>query len=263
MNVIRPSSPRRALANAFALGLVCVLLLAGHARARDYDPQDEVDHGAFDELLTEYVQGNGVRYEAWSESGRDRQRLTDYLARLAASTPSKLTNDQQLAFWINAYNAVTLDLVLENYPIDSIKDTGSLLSSPWKKKRITIEGNELSLDAIENEIIRKQFSEPRIHFALNCAAVSCPPLRAGAYDGRKIDAQLEEQTAAFLGDRAHNFVDEKGRLHLSKILDWYKKDFERKGTLVDFVRPYVPELGDREKVDVEYEGYDWALNEAS
>ena len=237
-------------------------IAAATAAARDYDPADEVDHSPFDALLHTYVAPEGVRYEAWVESREDRQALTEYVATLAAAAPSKLTKDQRLAFWINAYNAVTVDHILASYPIDSIKDTGGLFSSPWKKKRITIEGRELSLDEIENEIIRKEFTEPRIHVALNCAAKSCPPLRAGAYDGRSIDAQLEEQTVAFLGDRSQNYLDEKGKLHLSKIFEWYRQDFETKGTLVDWVRPYFPELDGRTDVSVTFEGYDWALNDA-
>jgi hypothetical protein len=130
---------------------------------------------------------------------------------------------------------------------------------------VTVEGRELTLNDIENEIIRPEFAEPRIHFALNCAAVSCPPLRVGAYVGSRLDAQLEEQTRAFLGDPARNGLDERGRLRLSKILDWYEEDFEKDGDLVDWVRPYVPALAalpaDAD-VDVKFHDYDWALNEA-
>jgi len=129
-----------------------------------------------------------------------------------------------------------------------------------------VEGHELALDGIENDVIRKGWKEPRIHFALNCAAVSCPPLRAGAYGSPGLDEQLDEQTSAFLGSPAGAFLDDKGRLHLSKILDWYREDFEAGGTdLADWVRPYVPALAGIEpgtEVKVTFEDYDWALNDA-
>jgi hypothetical protein len=171
-----------------------------------------------------------------------------------------------LAYWIDVYNAVTLNLVLENYPLESIKDLGGVLSSPWKRKLIVVEERELSLDEIENSIIRPSFREPRIHFALNCAAKSCPPLRAEAYTGERLDEQLEEQTIAFLWNPAENGLDEKGRLALSRIFDWYRSDFEEAaGSVVEFVRPYLPALQGEdpaEAVPVRYREYDWSLNEA-
>lgn len=239
------------------------LALAIAAAARDYDPDLVVDHSPFDALLAKYVASDGVRYAAWKESEGDRRALEEYVATLAAAQPSGLPRYSRLAFWINAYNALTLDLVLDHYPVKSIKD----IRSPWKRKLITVEGREFSLDEIENDIIRKTWKEPRIHFALNCAARSCPPLRAEAYESLELDRQLEEQTAAFLADERFNFVDDGGRLHLSKILDWYREDFEAGGIdLVDWVRPHVPALADAEggkSSKVKFEGYDWALNEAS
>jgi hypothetical protein len=238
-----------------------LVLLAGSAAAKDYDPAAQVDHSAFDALLASYVQADGVRYAEWHASTPDRVRLDEYLAVLAAAEPSKLTRYQRLAFWLNAYNALTLDLVLDHYPVKSIKD----VDSPWKRKVVTVEGRELSLDEIENEIIRPGWKEPLVHFALNCAAVSCPPLRAEAYDGRRLHDQLEEQAKSFLADSTTNFVDAKGKLHLSKIFDWYRRDFEQeKVSLVDWLRPYLPALEGRAAKDVkiDFADYDWSLNEA-
>jgi hypothetical protein len=222
------------------------------------------DHGAFQALLETYASPAGVRYRAWSENETDRSALRAYLVEMSEVRPSEIGRDDALAFWINVYNAVTLDLVLEHYPLESIKDVGGFLSSPWKKKLITIEGEELSLNGIENDVIRQQFQEPRIHFALNCASKSCPPLRAEAYSGERLDGQLEEQTALFVGNLAENTVDEKGRLQLSKIFDWYGEDFEKAaGSVADYVRPYIPALSGRDlrEVSIRHGDYDWALNE--
>lgn len=249
--------------------LLALLAVALPAAAGDHDPGAGVDHSAFDTLLAKYVAEDGVRYRAWHDSAEDRQALKDYVDMLAASRPGSLPRYQALAFWLNAYNAVTLDLVLDHYPVKSIKDIKSLkaLGSPWRIQRITVEGRELSLNEIENDIIRKRWREPRVHFALNCASVSCPPLRAGAYSAPGLHEQLEEQTAAFLADGKTTYVDEKGRLHLSQIFQWYGGDFEQENsTVVDWVRPYVPALAKLPpdaKVKVEFGSYDWRLNEAS
>jgi len=248
-------------------GLVLLLAAATSVAAEPV----RTDHAAFDALLHEYVTHYGVRYAAWHESDADRAALGEYLEHLqsiaiSATEAEEDGRDEALAYWINLYNAATLDLVLDDYPVESIKDLGNLLRTPWKRKLVTIEGERLSLNDIENEIIRKRFPEPRIHFALNCAAIGCPPLRAGAFTAADLDAQLEQQTIAFLGDPERNWVDESGTLHLSKILDWYEDDFvQAAGSVSDFVRPYMPmlqELKPNADLRVEHVDYDWALNEA-
>jgi hypothetical protein len=226
-------------------------------------PKRGFDHSALDRLLEKYVTPDGVRYREWSADDGDRKALDEYVARLADGRPSGLPSPDALAFWIDAYNALTLQLILDHYPVKSIKDIGS----PWKKTLITVEGRDLSLNGIENDVIRKQWSEPRIHFALNCASVSCPPLRAEAYTGAMLDTQLEEQTRAFLADPAFNRLDAgDGTLHLSKVFQWYREDFEHEDReLADWVQPYFPELRGREGRDpkIDFGGYDWDLNEAA
>jgi hypothetical protein len=236
-------------------------MLVSPAAGRDYDRAAFVDHSPFSALLAKYVQKGGVRYAEWHASGDDRQALDDYLATLAAVEPSALTRYQRLAFWINAYNAFTLDLVLDQYPLESIRD----IDSPWKRKLVTVEGRSLSLDEIENEIIRPGWKEPLVHFGLHCAAVGCPPLRPEAYEGPRLHEQLEEQARAFLADGTANRVDESGRLHLSKIFEWYREDFEQnRGSLVKWLTPYLPALEGRTAKDVKisFADYDWSLNEA-
>ncbi len=247
---------------AAVLGVIALLPASAFAGASSSAPT----HADLDALLQRYVTEDGVRYAAWKENAGDIAALDAYLTRMSDVRVSALKSEAaRLAFWINLYNAVTLDLVLEGYPVKSIKDLGGLLSSPWEKDRITVEGEELTLNEIENEIIRKRFAEPRIHFALNCAAVSCPPLRIGAFTPEALDEQLEERTRTFLEDDRSNFVEDDGRLRLSKIFDWYREDFDAAaGSVPAYVQPYLPGFPDRAPDDVRWKAtdYDWALNEA-
>jgi len=262
--------------------LLPVLAIAGlarfatpHAAAADSAPVRVADvrsgavHEPFDALLKKYARPDGVDYNAWTMNEKDHRALDRYVRTLESVPISDLgedaaAHDAALAYWINLYNAATLRLVLEDYPVDSIKDLGGFLSSPWDRKLVTVEGTELTLNDIENRIIRAKFDEPRIHFALNCASRSCPPLRAGAFTGADLDTQLEEQARAFLSDRELNRV-EGDHLRLSKIFDWYGGDFEKAaGSVPAFVRPYLKAAGEDPGADakVKYFDYDWSLNDA-
>lgn len=227
-----------------------------------------VDHRVFDELLHRYVRPAGVRYRDWTEHPEDLRKLRQYLVGLQSGTPSQLGAEHALAYWINLYNAATLDLVLEKYPIKSIKDTGGPLSSPWEKSVTTVEGRQLSLTQIENDVIRQRFHDARIHFALNCASRGCPPIRAEAYVGERLAIQLEDQTKRFLGDATRNFVDATGTVWLSKIFAWYAADFvAARGSVLAFASPYLtlPQANTlaRAKSSLRYTEYDWSLNEAT
>lgn len=225
-------------------------------------------HQPFDALLHMYVKRTGVDYDAWDTNNADLAALRRYVESLETVPVSELENDPaarsaELAYWINLYNAATLHLVLEDYPVDSIKDLGGLLSSPWDRKVVTVEGTDLTLNDIENRIIRARFDEPRIHFALNCASRSCPPLRAEAYVPDRLDEQLEAQTKAFLSDPGHSRV-EGDHYRLSRIFDWYRDDFVKAaGSVPAFVRRYVPGAAAlAADAKVKHLDYDWALNEA-
>ena len=252
------------------LAAAFVLLPAAEAPASAL-AAERVDHSAYDTLLHKYVTPAGVRYAAWHADAEDRAALAGYLERMQALAVSRFEAStggraEALAYWLNLYNAATLDLVLDGYPVKSIKDLGGMLKSPWERDVVIVEGRELSLNAIENDILRKDFDEPRIHFALNCAAKSCPPLRAEAYVPERLDAQLADQTRRFLADGATNGLREDGALQLSKIFDWYAKDFEAAtGSVVAFVRPYLPALAAlpaNARPRVRYADYDWSLNES-
>ncbi len=208
----------------------------------------------------------------------DRSVLAAYVAGLSAvsrSTYEQFTRDQKLAFLINTYNANTLLLIVKNYPVKSIKDLGSFLSSPWKKKIVSLFGENVSLDDIEHGMLRKDplFQEPRIHFAVNCASVGCPALMSEAFTAAKLEGMLERSVKNFLGDRKRNRV-EGTTITLSKIFDWYAEDFKKgwKGysSLQDFLAKYAEALADSpeqvalvrgKKAALAYSEYNWSLND--
>ena len=167
------------------------------------------------------------------------------------------SRDQKLSFWINVYNAYTIQLIVKNYPLDSIKDLGSLFSSPWSKDFIPLFGKKMSLDNIEHDTIRKNFKEPRIHFAVNCASMSCPSLFRSAFTPKKLDKQLAKVENNFLNNKEKNKL--KGNvLYLSKIFDWYGEDFEVYGG----PQKYFEDRFEIKVSDVKYLEYDWSLNKA-
>ncbi len=250
--------------------LLVSLLLIGTAIGAIAAPDDAL----FTELLKDRVDDRGlVDYAAL----KGDERLSCYLATVAATDPAKLPNaDVQLAFWINAYNAYTLKLIADKYPVKSINDLatggkyiGYLIGkTPWDIKFAEIGGGRVTLNYIEHEVIRKQFKEPRIHFALVCAAMSCPPLRREAYVADRLDAQLTDQAVIFIQDKTHNRFDVGARrAELSKVFDWFKEDF---GTKDEAVIAYAGRFAlpaDREALSggasnwkLDYTHYDWALN---
>lgn len=185
-----------------------------------------------------------------------------------------MTREQKLAFLINAYNAFTIDLIVRNPNIKSIKDLGSLLSSPWKKRFVSLFGEKLSLDEIEHGLIRKDplFQEPRIHFAVNCASIGCPALSQEAFVASRLDSQLETVTKNFLRDRARNRIEGK-KVIISKIFDWYAEDFEKSWqgivSVQYFLSKYSSALADNPEqegvlkskdLSIKYSDYDWNLN---
>lgn len=236
------------------------------------------DHAAFTSILQRYVDNRGmVDYAALKAN---RAPLDAYIARLEAAQPRQLSRDEQLAFWINAYNALTLRLVIDHYPVPSILRITRVripgmaafipgVNSPFARNVTRIGGTRLSLDDIEHGIIRREFTEPRIHFAVVCAAVSCPPLRREAYTGARLDAQLQDQGIRFLTDRALNRIpDGDGQVALSKILDWYKQDFGPSNA--DLLRALAPFFSgemrarlERGSDRVRFLDYNWSLNDRS
>ena len=220
------------------------------------------DHSGLDALLRAHVDADGhVDYEAL---GRQGAALDAYLASLAAAPFAEMGRDEKLALLINAYNACTLRLILDHWPVASIQDIPS--GKRWDDRRFRLAGETLSLNEIEHERIRPRFREPRIHFALVCAARSCPPLRAEAYVGARLEAQLADQARRVHSDeRWLRFDPASGTLHLTKIYDWYGADFLQAAPSVEqYVAAHEPSvravLGAGQKLQVRWLPYDWSLN---
>ncbi|HRD85398.1 MAG TPA: DUF547 domain-containing protein [Rubrivivax sp.] len=254
---------------------------AGSAAAQAFDHA----HAGWTALLRKHVRvqrGGQATQVAYAGFAADRALLKAYLDSLSAVTPAAFAawpKAERAAFLMNAYNAFTVELILTRYPdLKSIKDLGSLLSSPWKPKWIPLLGAKVSLDDIEHAMLRKRgdYDDPRVHFAVNCASIGCPALREEAFVAARLDAQLDEQTLRFMSDRTRNrFNAQRGRLELSKIFDWYGEDFRlgHRGiaSLPAFAARFADQLADaaadRERirgagVDIGFTDYDWALNDA-
>ncbi|MGD8895936.1 MAG: DUF547 domain-containing protein [Acidobacteriota bacterium] len=227
------------------------------------------DHSAFDALLREHVEEGLVDYDALARS----PELPGYLDRLATADLDGLPEPERLAFWINVYNAYTIQQINAHEERDSIRNINKTLGlfslkGPWSEKMVRAAGRTLSLDDVEHGIIRKEFDEPRIHFALVCAAQGCPPLRSEAYAGVRLEEQLEEQARIFLRHSpGKNRVDVSERtLWVSPILVWYKDDFGGSdAALGRFLAPYWPEGPARDlltsgRFRLRKTPYDWTLN---
>lgn len=210
-------------------------------------------HQIFDELLRKHVSSTGkVNYSGFKQ---DHAKLKSYLTQLEGQkVESGWSNDKKLAYWINAYNAYTVDMIVRNYPIKSITDLEG--GKPWDKKFINLNGKTLSLNNIENDIIRPTFKDARIHFAVNCAAKSCPPLMNKAWTEQNLQSELDKRTRSFINNTSYNTITD-GSAKISKIFEWYGEDF---GNLNDYLAKYS-----KTKVDgstkISYNEYDWSLNQ--
>lgn len=224
--------------------------------------QEYLTHSTWTSLLKKHVDTKGhVDYKGFKA---DEAKLDTYLAVLSKNPPtSSWKKEDKLAFWINAYNAFTVKLVVKNYPVKSIKDLGGAIykvNTPWDIKFIEIGGKTHDLNNIEHGIIRKYFNDPRIHFAVNCASVSCPNLRNEAFVGSKLNAQLDDQAKSFINDLTKNKITSDAA-QLSKIFSWFKGDFNVGGSNVEkFINTYsTNKLNSKTKIS--YKEYDWNLNE--
>jgi hypothetical protein len=225
---------------------------------------DPISHQSWDDLLKKHVASNGeVDYKGFQ---KDEIKLDAYLKLLSDNAPNESTWSQsdQIAYWINAYNAFTVKLVLKYYPLESIRDLGDKIQIPfvntaWDIKFIKIGGAELDLNNIEHGILRAKFDEPRVHFALNCASYSCPILRNEAYTATSLDKQLQEQAALFINDATKNKMS-ANTPQLSSIFDWYGGDFKKKTTLIAYLNQYS-KVKIAANAKIMFLDYNWALND--
>jgi hypothetical protein len=253
----------------------------------------EFSHDAYAQVLEQYVNDDGrVDYAGLKDN---RELLDAYvfaLYSLDRNLFEEWSEDEKLTFWINSYNALTLLLIIDRYPIESSffrsivfpKNSIRQISGAWDGIMFPVMGSEMTLDDIEHEVIRKQFDEPRIHMALVCAAISCPTLRNEPYYAERLDEQLDDQSRGFLGDEAKFHIDsDKGVVYLSSIFDWYGGDFagaygtsgkgpalrekygDEKGAVLNFANSYLSEEDQQylagETYKVKYLDYDWTLND--
>jgi hypothetical protein len=245
------------------LGLLSLVLVACSQRQTPQSAQESssISHQAWSVLLQKHVDQVGwVDYEGFLA---DKDRLQSYLDLLSKHPPAtNWSREEQLAYWINAYNAFTVKVIIDHYPLESIRElhTLPLVATIWHEEFFEIGGQPASLDQIEHRILRKEFNEPRIHFAINCASVSCPVLRNEAYTASQLENQLTEQARSFLNDPIRNQIGSEV-VKLSKIFRWFSGDFTQQGSLLDYLNQYAPVVIAPD-ADVEYLEYNWSLNVA-
>ena len=210
------------------------------------------DHSLWETVLQQHVSEDGV--VNYKMLAKNEEGLNAYLEELAAHPPmDSWSRDEKLAYWINAYNAFTVKLIVDNYPVKSIRDLHD--GNPWDVEWIKLGKRMYSLNEIEHDIIRPRYDEPRIHFAVNCAAQSCPPLLNHAWTAQNLEQYLEQQAQAFINNELYNKVSPKS-LQLSKIFKWYEEDF---GNLPAFVNQYTA-VAVNPDARVDFMEYNWALN---
>lgn len=214
---------------------------------------ESFSHIIWQELLERHVNKNGnVNYSGFKSNSR---QLKSYIDSLTIKIPTgDWSKEDKLAYWINAYNALTIDLIIRNYPLKSIKD----IKDPWDQRLWKFGDKWLNLNDIEHNILRKM-NEPRIHFAIVCASESCPKLQNEAFTASNLDEQLTKATKNFLSDTTKNEISEN-ELKLSKIFKWFKRDFEQDSSLIDFLNRYS-DITISEKAKKSYKNYSWDLND--
>ncbi len=228
------------------------------------------------QILTQYVNDQGkVDYQSLKQNRQPLDSFHDSIATLSPQVYQGWTEDEQIAFWVNIYNSLTLEAIINNYPTESIKD----IPGVWKRLKFEVMGEELTLDQIEHEILRKQFDEPRIHMGLVCASIGCPLLRQEPFTANKLDQQLNEQTLEFLAlDRNFKINKDENKVYLSSIFKWFGEDFESKHgaenqytgkekerAVLNFINQYLESQNQtyltQGDYQISYLNYDWSLND--
>ncbi len=232
----------------------------------------------WDALLQRYVTPQGFRYQALANDADAKAKLEGVIQEIDKATPNLWSREQKLAFYINAYNAITINAVIQRWPIKSVMRVPNF----FKRKKHRVAGSLLSLDILENTVIREQFREPRIHFAVNCASTSCPPLANKAYTAENLDAMLTAQTQAYVLSsvdvsacrpqcaEGNCRCTKQSFVKVSQIFEWFKSDFKFSGGVRGFLARYLEKGGDSEKatllsntkVRIRHSRYDWSVNAA-
>jgi hypothetical protein len=246
-------------------GLIIFVILAvtvGTSGPATTSQASPVNHEIWAELLAKYIKPGGVDYTGFK---KEEDRLDAYLKVLENTDPERLPRNEQYAYYINAYNAWTVKLILSGYPgVKSIKDFGSILQSPWQKDWVRVNGEVITLDHLEHNILRPRYKDPRVHFAINCAAASCPPLRPEPYLADTLDQQLDDSTRSFIND-ANSYKLEGNTLYVSRIFKWFSEDFNEDalGFYLQYAEGDLKQklINQKDDIKVKYLHYDWSLND--
>lgn len=238
-----------------------ILVIVALFLAQWKTPQNEkvqptaVSHQIWDGLLKKYVSSSGkVNY---SGIKAEKAKLQTYLDVLSKGISSSAPRNEAMAFWINAYNAFTVKLIIDNYPVSSIKKLKG--GKPWDSKFIKIGGQSYSLNQIEHEILRKKYFDPRLHFVLVCAAKSCPKLLNKAFTPANVFVEMDKQARYFINNTSKNKISASS-VQVSQLFNWYKGDFTKKGSLIAYINKYANTKANT-NAKVSYQTYDWALND--
>lgn len=262
------SSFSKRLSNSgFSTTITLFILIASLVSSSTYanELSPPPSHTIWNQLLKKHVSEDGVvNYRGFK---KERATVDRYIEILSSSPPQKSfwSENEQLAYWINVYNAFTVTLIVDHYPVNSILEIGNQLNladdqSVWDHPFVFIDGKKYSLNEIEHEIIRVEFDEPRIHFAVNCAAKSCPILLNEAYTADRLDEQLHQQTSSFINDQKFNKIHGPNEAEVSKIFDWYKEDFTKNGqTLAEYIDSYRQQKLNSD-AKITFKAYNWDLN---
>jgi len=232
------------------IGLVIIVLLI----AVSTNAQTSI----FNSLLQKHVDEKGnVDYKSFKE---DEDKLLEFISYLEKTSPStSWSANKEKAFWINAYNAYTIKLILEYYPVNSIMDIKEKKNTAWKINFAEIGGKTYTLDHIEHEILRKKFTDPRIHVGVNCASISCPKLLNKAFTEENIEEELEILMKEFINDSSRNEISST-KIQISSIFDWFKEDFTKNGSVIDYLNKYSTTKIDK-TAKISFLKYNWSLNE--
>ena len=219
------------------------------------------NHDLYANILDEYLDQGKVNYQSLRQDPKNLNRYLRKIEALSSKSLEIMSRDEQMAFYLNLYNAFTLKAIIEHYPVKSIKN----ISGVWDKLEFPVAGSNLTLNQIEYQILRKQFKEPRVHFALVCASTSCPELRSQPFSGKNLDQALDEEASKFINDKTKVRLDkEKGILYVSSIFKWFREDF---GDVEEFIAGYLPREDKlfilENKPKIRYLRYDWSLNDNS
>jgi hypothetical protein len=245
---------RLILAVVFILGSVFIFKndTQAHTTLLSIDQTNAVSHEIFNGLLKKYVTADGkVNYNGFK---KDKVKLKKYLDLLKKNAPkSSWSRNEKIVYWINAYNAHTINLVIQKYPISSIMKIHG--GDVWHKAKLNVGGKTMTLSDIENKILIGKYKEARVHFAINCAAKSCPPLMNKAWSAATLKKDLDKRTRSFINSKKYNTISAKSP-KLSKIFEWYAKDF---GNVTTFINKYS-KVKISKSAKIKYNEYDWALN---